>query len=661
MLVCVHYTANNNLMPPAAKSCLSHLQAVLLRPGGLGEGSPDRPPTDGATTQGMWCQLTPPDASSGQIAVTIWPLYSLYNALPTPVQWRLSKRPLVNNSSTSSISISSSSSSSGGGKQQSHTGNEVDQAAQALEEQELGALQPGSETPLAVALGSHQALSFALTPQPASPLRAHSGLLGPAGAHSWSVPLHTCDAGSDTGFPDRLLPTHTDALPQAGLWQALDIPTSQGKALSCMLVAQPGLHQAARVCLCLVPHAVLHNSLPFEVSLVCPGAEQELHIPEGTSQALDWNHLQYRPKKVALAVTESSLGIRLQSHAFALDGNHDSQLTLSTPAVISSPSSGQVTTFHAAVRVQNDPFEVRSGPGGVGGGVTMEVTHISITPGCFISNLTQHHISLKLQGQQHQVTAPLLFQGHLPQSPSHPPQPQGLLHQPQGHPPWPQASQSQLLVPQQQAHWHLTCAPSQTTPILNAWRYPLRTPPQRPKPPSNPPTPSLAVTVQLYSAAPSPPPPPSAQDSDLTRQAQRDSQTTHLQAVDVPLLGSRQTPTEAADHEATITLMQPSGRAHLLMPDPQSQPQDPEEPLLLAYRCMLSQGRLHLVFFVDPQTPCVLHNAASEAVMVVWCTLRRDKHGELHEAQSEEWITVAVGGAVDCSPRSCMPPGHPGV
>ena len=635
------------------------LQVVLLRPGGLGEGSPDRPLADGATTQGMWCQLTAPDAFSGQISITIWPLYSLYNALPTPVQWRLSNRPPVNNSSSSS--------SSGGVKLLSDTGNKTGQGAQAVEEQELGVLQPGSETPLAFALGSHQTLSLALTPQQDSPFRGQSGLPAPTGAHSWSVPLHTCDPGGNAGFPDGLWLTDTDRLPQAGLWQALDIPTSRDSSLSCMLVAQPGLHQAAPVCLCLVPHAVLHNSLPFEVSLVCPGAEQEIHIPAGTSRALDWSHLQYRPKKAALAVTESSHGARLRSHAFALDGNHDSQLTLSTSAAPSSSSGGRVTTFHATVRVQNDPFEIRSGPGGVGGGVTMEVTHISITPGCFVSNLTQHQISLQLQGQQHQATAPLLPslwqkpQDHLPQPQSSPTptlQPLGLPHQPQGHPPQPQSSQSQLPEPKHQAPWHLTCAPSQTYPILNAWRYPLQPPPQRPKPPLKPPTTSLAVTVQLDPAAPSPSIPPSPQDSDFTGHQQRDSQTDHLQAVDVPLLSSCQTHIHAAYHEATVTLMQPSGRAHLLLPHPHTDPQGTQDGLLLAYRCMLSQGRLHLVFFIDPQPPCVLHNAASEAVLVVWCTLRRDKHGELHPVESEEWIAVAAGGAVDCSPRSCMPPGH---
>ena len=586
----------------------------------------------------MWCQLTASHASSGQTAVTIWPLYSIYNALPTPVQWRLLKSSLVDGSSSRRNLVSD-------------TSYEAGHAAHTLEEHENGVLQPGSETPLAIALDSDQTLSFALMPLQGRPLKSQSGMSRTAGAHSWSTPLHTCDPGSDSGFPERLQATQADALPQAGLWQALDIPTWQGSPLSCMLVAQPGLNQAPRVCLCLVPHAVLHNSLPFEVTLVSPGADEEIHIPAGTSQALDWRHLQYRPKKVALAVTEDSHGARLQSHPFALDGNHDSQLTLTTSAAPGSSSNGRVSTFHATVRVQNDPFEIRSGPGGVGGEVTMEVTHISISPGCCVSNLTQHQISLKLQGQLVQATAPLV-----PSSSCH--KSQGLLPQPQSssslHPQQPHSSQHQLPLLDQQASWHLRCAPSQTNPILNAWRYPLQMPPQRPKLPLTPLISPLTVTVQLEPSAPSPTPP--AQDSDPTEAAQPDSQAASLRAVDVPLPDSTQSLTEA-----TVALMQPSGRTHLLLSDPQADPQDPQ-PMLLAYRCMLSQGRLHLVFFTDPQPPCVLHNTTSETVLMVWCTLRRDKHGELHESESEEWITVAAGGAVECSPRSSLPPlGQQGV
>ncbi|KAL3137917.1 hypothetical protein ABBQ38_005164 [Trebouxia sp. C0009 RCD-2024] len=627
-----------------SKLCL--MQVVLLRPGGLGEGAPDRPPTrtsSDATTQGMWCQLTAPDASSGQSSIIIWPLYTIHNALPAPVRWRLDKTLLVNSSSSSGTSLHAD------GSQQ--TGR----ATQTLGEHEEGVLQPGSATPLAVAMDLPQALSFTLMPQ------QHPQPSGTLDAHTWSGPLVTRKPGSDCRFQDSLLqPTQTDALvPDSGMWQALDIPTSQSSSLSCILVAQPGLHQAPPVCLCLVPHAVLHNGLPFEVSLTCPGAEGEIHIQAGVSQALDWGHLQYRPKRVALAVTESSSGVRLQSHTFALDGNNDSQLMLSSSARPGASASDRVSTFHAAVRVQNDPFEIRAGPGGVGGGVTMDVTHISTTPGCFVSNLTQHHISLKLQGQQHQAAALLQPSTSVQKA-------QGPLQQPQllsSRPPQPQSPQHQLpqleqqQQQQQQPPWHLTCAPSQTNPILNAWRYPLLTPPRQPKAPLAPATSCLAVTVQLEPSAPGPTP------SKPTESRQHDSHTTSLHAVDVPLLGSNHVPAEASYQQAPIALMQPSGRTHLLLPDPHADPRaDPQDqPLLIAYRCILSRGRLHLVFFSDPQPPCVLHNAAPDTVLVVWCSLQRDKQGVLHQLESEEWISVPAGGAVDCSPGSSLPLGLQGA
>lgn len=588
----------------------------------------------------MWAQLTAPDASSGQVTLIIWPLYTIHNALPAPVRWRLHKSPLVNSSSSS-------------GNLQADASQ---QSRQDTQERDVGVLQPGSDTPLAVALDSNQALSFTLLRQQEPQLKGSSGT---PSADTWSNPLRTCNPSSHSSFQDRPDPLQpadeSDAVPQAGMWQPLDIPTSQGSSLSCMLVAQPGLHQAPPVCLCLVPHAVLHNSLPFEVSVTCPGAQQEVLIPAGISQALDWNHLQYRPKKVALAATEHSSGLRLQSPTFALDGTHDLQLTLSTSPGPGASANHGFLAFHAAVRVQNDPFEIRSGPGGVGGGVTMEVTHISITPGCFVSNLTHHHISLKLQGQQQEAATPL--------HPSSRMQPQGNLRQLQLHHSQPQSSFHQLpqlqQQQQQQPPWHLTCAPSQTNPILNAWRYPLQTTPRQAKAPLTPPISSLAVSVQLEPSTPLLT--PSAHDSEPTESWQHDSHTASLQAVDVSSPGSSQEHAEAGSQSATIALMQPSGRTHLLLPDPNADPKaDQDQPFLLAYRCILSRGSLHLVFFSDPQPPCVLHNAAPETVLVVWCSLQRDKQGVLHQLESEEWVSVTAGGAVACSPGSMLPPGHQG-
>lgn len=599
-------------------------QVVLLRPGGLGEGSPSRPLTSAAsaTTQGMWCQLTEPDASSGQVTVAIWPLFSIFNALPAPVHWRLLSNP-PSSSSSSSINPSL----------------QPDQSTASLGVQDQGVLQPGVEQPLAIALESHQVLAFSLVTLQETSSNAQSDAHRPpvsaASTQSWSEPLltHSLDRDTAPGFPDSPQHTQRPTVPEAGLWQALDIPTVQGSSLSCLLVAQPGLNQAPLVCLSLVPHAVLYNSLPFEVSLSCPGAEQELQIPAGTSQALDWSHLQYRPKKVAVGVTESHLGVKLKSQFFALDSNHDTQLTLSTAAAPAATaiglSSSQMLTFHAAVKVQNDPFDVRPGPGGVGGGVTMEVTHISITPGCSVSNLTHCHLSLQLRGQR-------------AQSPG----------QPKNGPPHPQSAQHQPQIPEQHKPWHLKCAPSQTTPILHAWRHPPLNPSQRPRPTLVPPTSSLIVSVQLDSSSPS----PSVTAHSLIPEAsQMHSGANLLRAVDVPALTSTEGQAEPSYQQAGIPLMQPFGRNHMLLADPH-----PEggQPVLLASKCILNQGRLHLVLFTDPQPPCVLHNAASAAMLVVWCSLRRDKYGELQETESEEVVTVPAGGSVDCSPRSALATGQ---
>ena len=521
-----------------------------------------------------------------------------------------------------------------------------------------GVVQPGGEVPLAVASDMIQALSFTLMqPQGLSvfeKVRTDMPASATAPAQSWSQPLltHTPDSNSaGSAFPAGAQDTQTDALPEAGLWQELDIPTAQGRDLSCMMIAQPGLKQAPLVCLSLVPHAVLHNSLPFSVSLTSPGAEQELHILAGVSQALDWRHLQYRPKKIVLGGTVDPSGVKLQSQAFALDSNHDTQLTLSTAGVAAASAvgslQGRLVTFHAAVRVQNDPFEVRSGPLGVGGGVTMEVTHITVTPGCFVSNLTHHHLSLQLQGQQPQSA---LQQLNLT---AQPPQSQR------------QVPPQLLEVTHDYSPWHLECAPSQTSPILNAWRYPSTNPSQRSRPNPLPPTSFLTVTVQLGQPAPSlrasmpdriPQTPP--ETGQHTDQAQL------LSAADVPTVVPLVLPTsavppvdttnskaEASFHLATIPLMQPSGRTDHLLADLQA---EDGQPTLLTSRCLLHQGRLHLILFTDPQPPCVLHNATSATLLVAFCTLQRDKYGELQEEVSPEVITVAAQGHADCSPRSLL-------
>ncbi|KAL0034546.1 hypothetical protein WJX79_007807 [Trebouxia sp. C0005] len=201
-------------------------QVVLLRPGGLGEGSPNRPQgsaTAAHTSPGMWCQLCTPDPASGQVSIVIWPLYSIFSALPVPVYWRLTAA-----------------------------------------------------------------------------------------------------------------------------------------------TAQPGAYQSPMVTLCLVPLAVLHNSLPFPICLDVLSEERQLPVAAGSSQALDWSSLSYRPKSIALAMTEAQ-GNRLVSQPFALDTSHDMQLTFGGNASSTSPAAiSHSITFYAAARVHNEPFEIRPGREGDG-------------------------------------------------------------------------------------------------------------------------------------------------------------------------------------------------------------------------------------------------------------------------------------------------------
>ena len=639
------------------------LQVVLLRPSGLGEGSPHRPHGSGsatATLPGMWCQVTVPNAVSGQASLVIWPLYSIYNALPMPLHWHLSKADSDSLATRPHDSIYS-------------------KPSQGLVNKDQGLVQPGEESPLPVAMDPGPTLSFRLGSEQLTPGQA-SGASQPTPAASntaWSSALLTQNAGR--GDPNVRFPIdQSAAVPDAGLWQAIDIPQSSGGTLSCMLVAQPGLDQTPMVTLSLLPHAVLHNSLPFPVCLEPSFAERQAPVAAGSSQALDWSLLDYRPKKVALAITESH-GNRLQSQAFALDANHDTQLifssTMSDPQHLGSADT-HTLTFYAAVRVQNEPFEIRPGQEEKGTGHTMEVTHISVTPACFVTNLTQHQLRLQLQGQQPRPV------GHQPQLPGLQPQATGgksppyrQLPQPLGQSPPPSAQQprpsgqqpqqsqrqaqdSQQQQQQQRESWDLTCGPSQTMPVLNAWRHLQHGPAQRPNPhPAQAAAAAaLAVTVRLDSTVVSSSAPSSLKGlsyispSLLIGAPPTDNDTTVLQTVDVPALGAGPGGEQSHAHEGIVALMQPSGRRHLLLKEPQQ-----EQPVLVAYRSILNQGRLHLVFFTDPQPPCVIHSAASVALEVVWCTLHRDKRGVLQEQSSKEVISLPAGASFECSPSSSLP------
>ena len=608
---------------------------VLLRPGGLGEESPNRPQgsaTAARTSPGMWCQLSTPDLTSGQVSIVIWPLYAIFNALPVPLHWRVTAATADSHRAH-------------------HVRDNWHGSPASLPQEDRGICQPGEEAAVAVAVEAGQSLSFCLgtehdpTPQVSS---ADEPTIVPSN-ETWSNPLMTHAAGSSNNSA-RFPVDQSTAVPAAGLWQAIDIPSGRGNILSCMLVAQPGAYQSPMVTLCLVPHAVLHNSLPFPVCLDVSPDERQLPVAAGSSQALDWSSLSYRPKSVALAVTETQ-GNGLVSQPFALDSNHDTQLTFSGNASSTSQSAAARShsiTFYAAARVHNEPFEIRPGREGDGEGHTMEVTHISIIPACFVTNLTQHQLDLQLQGRQplslgQQLETPLQL-------------------------PFTQQAQmsydGQMQVQQQQQQqqhkpWKLDLVPSQTMPVLNAWRHASQGSSHRPQ--SHPTAATLAVSVHLHPAtAPSQATtlPAGHRPASDHSHAAPDIQTTGaLHAVDVPppvdpnLAGGADS--DLASSMTTVNLMQASGRRHLLLTSPQQ-----ELPVLVACRSILNQGRLHLVFFTDLQPPCVLHSIAPVAMAIMWCSLQRDKQGVLQEQCAEQVITLPAGGSLDCSPRSMHPGEH---
>jgi len=623
---------------------------VLLRPGGLGEGSPNRPQgsaTAARTSPGMWCQLSTPDATSGQVSIVIWHLYGIFNALPVPLHWRLTAAPADSHTAQ-------------------HARNDWNGSPASLPQEDRGVSQPGEEAALAVAAEAGQSLSFRLDAEHSSTSQVSSADEPTAvtSNEAWSNPLMGPAAGSSNNST-RFPVDHPTAVPAAGLWQPIDIPSGQGNILSCMLVAQPGAYQGPMVTLCLVPHAVLHNSLPFPVCLDVSSDKRQLPVAAGSSQALDWSSLSYRPKSVALAVTETQ-GNRLVSQPFALDSNHDTQLTFSGNASSTSQSaaaSSQSITFYAAARVHNEPFEIRPGREGDGEGHTMEVTHISITPACFVTNLTQHQLELQLQGEQPGAI------GQMPTASAH--QPLSLDQQlgtPTQLPSTRQAQmsynvqmqpQQQQQQQQQQKSWQLDLVPSQTMPVLNAWRHASQGSSHRPQ--SHPTAATLAVSVHLHPAtAPSqstPLPAGHCHASDHSHAAPDIQATGALHAVDVPSqMVSNQA--EGADSNLAssttiVNLMQASGRRHLLLTSPQQ-----EQPVLVACRSILNQGRLHLVFFTDLQPPCVLHSTAPVAMAIMWCSLQRDKQGVLQEQCAQQFITLPAGGSLDCSPRSVHPGEH---
>ena len=69
-------------------------QAFLLRAGGFGEGVPPSPALSqdqGAECGSIICDISVPSARTGQVVITLRPLYELYNGLPCAIDARLSQ------------------------------------------------------------------------------------------------------------------------------------------------------------------------------------------------------------------------------------------------------------------------------------------------------------------------------------------------------------------------------------------------------------------------------------------------------------------------------------------------------------------------------------------------------------------------------------------
>lgn len=624
-----------------------HLQVKLLTPGSLGLGAPSSPSASQATpTPGMWCQITPPDTITGQTSITFWPLYTLYNAMPGPIYWRL-----LNTANQTS-----------------------DLSAREMPEQDAGGvLQPGKECPLAVALQGGQALSFGLSERSIATMHSQDTTspesIGSAARYgqemasphrvsstsdaAWSVPLearrHAGSTEANRMFPEarrsRIM------LPEAGQKLALSIPcisSGQG-SLSVMLTARPGLNQAPNVALCVAPHAVLHNSLPFAVTLACPELPHQATAAPSSSQALDWGPVPIKPKKAILAVLAQG-GTTLQSAAFPLDSDHEFQLSFSaTPD--KSHQSHQIL-FSAAVGVHTSSLEMPSASAGNNAGSPIEVTHISITPACFVTNLTSHHIMLQLPRSTASLhSKPTAEPAHAGRDAiavsARDEQDSGISTAP--------SQTSTALVAEQQQEWSLSCAASQTVPILNAWRLAQLPSTRHPEPKQGASLPNLSAQVVLVQkpaevaapgqrargASPSsrqqsfpPPVTPLSQQSELP-----DGATLRVFEV------QQQSPAAGSELYGSVLLTQPCGRRHLhvLYEDGEEQ-----MPVAVAYQTLLSRGRLHLVFFVDPQPPVMVHNATSEALSVGWAAVSH-KHAQRGQQQQQQQFELPAGASLECN------------
>ena len=623
------------------------MQVKLLTPGSLGQGAPSSPSASPpATPPGMWCQITPPDTTTGQISIVLWPLYTLYNAMPSLLHWRL-----LDNTPTEPLS-----------------GHSVHR------EGTSGILQPGVQQPLGVALQGGQALCFQLPwgsiatmhgPE-ASPAPS-TGSTGNSPTRAWSAPLearrHAGGAEASRMFPEAH--RRRSMLPEAGQKLALSVPcnTAEDTSLSVVLAAKLGSNKAPSTTLCLVPHAVLHNSLPFAVTLACSELPDQATAAASSSQALDWGPMQLKPKKAVLAVLAQH-GQSLQSEGFPLDSQHDTQLTFNAscdtdpaqPQLQGSGGQKHQLKFFAAVSVYTSQLEMQAGAAGGSAGSAVEVTHISITPACFVTNLTGRHLKLQLQGSpvSQGVETKALAQSDTEHSAAKP------LSTRTQHMDVSSNQTQAYDTPQREGAepWVMSCTASQTVPVLNGWQFVGQSSSKHLDPKQATALPSVAAEVSLLHAPSADPRTPDADTQaqpsaspSLVTPSGRDNCSVNCTHVHMFTVQQPHTGTPASSgQQHGILLTQPCGRRHLHVFDDSQQGEG--SIATLAYRTLLSRGRLHVIFFVDPQPPVTIQNDTHQRLSVAWVPLHRNQ--AQHAQYAEQCFEVPSGVSLECSPQSSL-------
>ena len=431
-------------------------------------------------------------------------------------------------------------------------------------------------------------------------------------------------------------------LPEAGQKLALHIPCSGADpsnqhSLSAILAAQPGLDQAPSISLCIVPHAVLHNSLPFAVTLACSGLPMQATAALSSARALDWGPVQHKPKTAVLAL-RTQQGLTLHSDSVALDSEHHTQLSFTASHQGQGPLPQQgMTAFLAAVKVHIDTLGMRPAALGTSPAGPMEVLHITITPACFVTNLTNHSLQLQLLPATAQSRTEAGTANPKPvdraRRPAAVTAARRLLSDQSQREQRGNLESSEGQIPgQAQQPWAVVCPTSQTVPILNAWRFSQTHDMRQSDTKQGASLPKLALQVSLHSHLQSEPiaaarnapgnttmlhtPLFSSQMPAPQHELSAASEAC-MQVVSVP---SDSIAASDAELQSSVMLTRPVGRRQLHL-----HPEDEQSPPVTLTCCnLLSQGRYHLVFFTDPQPPVLLENATGQALSAAWFVVTRD-------------------------------------